>query len=64
MGYTGGSALAWLPDATGADVAFTSLSAKTTDLRREVRRGEAPPTGDFFEGDEPAEADRQRRRSG
>jgi hypothetical protein len=63
MGYAGGSVQAWMPDAAGADIAFTSLSSKTTDLRRKLRRGEALPTGDFFEGDKPAEADRRKRGS-
>jgi Mg-chelatase subunit ChlD len=63
MGYAGGSVQAWMPDAAGADIAFTSLSSKTTDLRRKLRRGEALPTGDFFEGDKPAEVDRRKRGS-
>jgi Mg-chelatase subunit ChlD len=61
LGYDARSVQSFAPDGTGADLAFASLSAKTTDFRGKVRHGEAFDQGDFFEGDKPAEADRTRR---
>jgi hypothetical protein len=62
IGYDARSVQSFTADGTGADMAFASLSAKTSDLRRKVRRGEALDSADFFEGDKPAEADRTRRK--
>jgi Mg-chelatase subunit ChlD len=61
LGYDARSVQSFAPDGTGADLAFASLSQKTTDFRGKVRHGEAFDQGDFFEGDKPAEADRTRR---
>jgi Mg-chelatase subunit ChlD len=63
LGYDARSVQAFAPDGTGADLAFTSLSTKTADLRGRVRRGETVVAGDFFEGDKPAEDDRRQRGS-
>jgi hypothetical protein len=61
LGYDPRSVQSFAPDGVGADLAFTSLSTKTRDLRRKVRRGERFDRADFFEDDKPAEADRDRR---
>ncbi len=63
MGYQHGSVQSFQPDGTGAEIAFTSLSAKTADFRGKLRQGEAVAAGDFFEGDKPADADRRERGS-
>ena len=63
LGYDARSVQAFAPDGTGAEIAFASLSDKTTGLRGKVRRGESVVAGDFFEGDKPAEDDRRQRRS-
>jgi len=63
MGYHADSVQAWAPDAAGAELAFASLSTKTTDMRRRMRHGRPVDVGNFFEGDKPAEADRERRPS-
>ena len=62
LGYAPGSVQSWAPDGTGAALAFTSLSRKTSDYRAKLRHAEAIDSDDFFEGDKPAEADRQQRR--
>jgi Mg-chelatase subunit ChlD len=61
MGYHARSIQSFAPDGTGADLAFSSLSRKTTDMRRRVRERRPVAVDDFFEGDKPAEADRQER---
>ena len=61
LGYDARSVQSFAADGTGADLAFSSLSAKTRDLRGKVRRGERYDAADFFEGDKPAEDDRDRR---
>ena len=58
LGYDRRSVQSFAADGTGADLAFASLSAKTRDLRRSCARGERFDRADFFEGDKPAEADR------
>ena len=63
MGYRARSVQPFASDADGADIVFRSLSARTTVLRRRVRRGRGIDVGDFFEDDKPAEADRERRHS-
>ena len=62
LGYAPGSVQSWAPDGTGAALAFSSLSRKTSDYRAKLRLAEAIESGDFFEGDKPAEADRRQRR--
>jgi hypothetical protein len=61
LGYDTRSTQSFAPDGTGADLAFASLSQKTTDFRGKVRGGLAFDQADFFEDDKPAEADRTRR---
>jgi hypothetical protein len=62
LGYDSRSVQAFAPDGAGADLAFASVSDKTADMRSRVRSGELFDRADFFEGDKPAEADRNRRR--
>ncbi len=61
MGYDDRSIQAFAPDGVGAQAAFTNLSARTVTYRRKLRGGETFDRQDYFEGDKPAEADRQRR---
>jgi Mg-chelatase subunit ChlD len=61
MGYQQGSVQSFQADGTGAEIAFSSLSAKTADFRGKLRHGEAVEAGDFFEGDKPADEDRRQR---
>ena len=61
LGYDARSVQSFAPDGTGADLAFASLSQKTTAFRDKVRDGINFDQGDFFEDDKPAEADRTRR---
>jgi hypothetical protein len=64
LGYDARSVQSFAPDGTGADLAFSSLSAKSRDFRGKIRRGDAFDHADFFEGDKPAQDDRTRRPGG
>jgi Mg-chelatase subunit ChlD len=61
LGYDRRSVQSFAPDGAGADLAFASVSAKTSDLRLKLRTGKAFDRADFFEDDKPAEADRNER---
>jgi Mg-chelatase subunit ChlD len=62
LGYDSRSVQSFAADGAGADLAFASLSDKTATLRSRVRSGQRFDRSDFFEGDKPAEVDRDRRR--
>jgi hypothetical protein len=62
MGYDPRSVQAWAPDGAGAGAAFRSLSAAMVRQRDAVRSARLVDNLDFFVGDKPAEADRDRRR--
>jgi Mg-chelatase subunit ChlD len=61
IGYAAGSVQAWAPDGQGARAAFASLSRAATAYRGRVRHAAQVDPRDFFEGDKPAEEDRDRR---
>jgi Mg-chelatase subunit ChlD len=61
MGYDPRSVQAWAPDGAGAGAAFHSLSAAMVSQRDAVRAAAPIDNLDFFKGDKPAEADRDRR---
>ncbi len=61
IGYAPGSVQRWAADGRGARVAFDSLARATVAHRGRVRRAEQVDGHEFFDGDKPAEADRQRR---
>ncbi|MCD9624204.1 vWA domain-containing protein [Rhabdothermincola salaria] len=60
IGYDARSVQAFAPDGAGAEAAFESMSKSTSALRRKNRAKQAIDTGDFFEGDKPAEVERKR----
>jgi uncharacterized protein YegL len=64
MGYAVASVQEFMADGAGTTAAWGSLSAKTVDRERKVRRRERIDQRDFFEGDKPAEEDRRRRGDG
>lgn len=61
MGYDPRSVQAWAPDGAGAGVAFRSLSAAMVRQRQDIREARPVDNLDFFDGDKPAEDDRNRR---
>lgn len=61
LGNDARSTQAFAADAVGTQLAFASLSERTTERRRRVRDRELFDRDDFFEGCKPAEADRDRR---
>lgn len=61
MGHDHRSTQAWAPDAGGAQVAFQALSDATRSRRDKVRTRQRFDKDDFFEGNKPAERDRDRR---
>ena len=64
MGYDAASVQEFMADGVGTTAAWGSLSAKTVDRERKLRRRERIDQRDFFEGDKPAEEDRRRRGDG
>ena len=61
IGYDARSVQAWMPDGAGASHAFRSTSAAMLRRREAVRQNAPYVAADFFEGDKPAEEDRNRR---
>lgn len=64
VGYAHASVQEWAPDADGVQVAFLSLGDSMVRRRQAVRSGRPVNNRDFFEGDKPAEAERNHKRGG
>lgn len=56
------STQAWAPDGAGVRAAMSAVSAGMVQRRSKLRAGAPVKADDFFEGDKPAEADRDARR--
>ena len=61
LGYDSRSTQSFYADGEGSARVFESLSRSTSSLRRKVRHLENFDKSDFFEGDKPAEDDRNDR---
>ncbi|MBA2282048.1 MAG: VWA domain-containing protein, partial [Acidimicrobiia bacterium] len=61
LGYDHRSVQAFAPDGAGARAAFRSTSAAVMNRRVKLAKNEAFDAGDLFEGDKPAEVDRNSR---
>ena len=61
MGYDARSVQSFAPDAAGTNLTFDAMSAAVSRKRGRLRRQESFDNLDFWEGDKPAEVDRNAR---